>query len=156
MQILASKFFPSPTPAGLTDIPEIGSNARTNFHPTVTPGELSSVLHRLPREKSPEQDSIPNEILTSAPYLAADFADAITKCFQDGNLPLSLKEATTVMLKKECSDYILSGSYHPIALENSIAKNNKVLANRLSQLAEENDLLPWNQMGTRKKRQRCQ
>ena len=65
-----------------------------------------------------------------------------------------MKESITVILRKEGKkDYSLPGSYQPIALENTITKLiEKVLANRLTRIAEEGNLIPWNQIGARKER----
>jgi hypothetical protein len=71
-----------------------------------------------------------------------------------GTLPPSLKESTTVALRKEGKkDYSLPSSFRPIALENSLAKLvERAVTNRISDAAETHGLLPWNRMGARRQR----
>ena len=59
-----------------------------------------------------------------------------------------------IVLRKEGKkDYFLTGSYRPIALENTLAKVlEKRVADVMTEAAESCNLLPWNQMGARKKR----
>ena len=78
----------------------------------------------------------------------------MSRSFAEGSLPSRFNESTTVILRKEGKgDYTLTGSYRSIALENTLAKLvEKALANRITSVAEEHTLLPWNQMGARKDR----
>jgi len=121
----------------------------------VTNEELGVVIRRLPNRKAPGPDGIVNEVWKG---LGNDFqsalAQTITGILRSGKLPSSLKESTTVVLRKDKKkDYSLPGSYRPIALENTIAKIiEKIIANRIIREAESRGLLPWNQMGARKKR----
>jgi len=61
---------------------------------------------------------------------------------------------TTVVLRKEGkADYLIPGSYRPIALENTLSKIlEKVIADRIADMAEEHALLPQSQIGARKNR----
>jgi len=61
---------------------------------------------------------------------------------------------TTVVLWKEGkADYLIPGSYHPIALENTLSKILKrVIADCMADMAKEHALLPQSQMGARKNR----
>jgi len=57
-----------------------------------------------------------------------------------------------VLYKEEKKDYSLLGSYRPIALKNTLAKVlEKYIANIILEAAEEYKLLPWNQMGVKRK-----
>ena len=80
--------------------------------------------------------------------------EAASYCFTNGIAPESLKESITAVLRKKGKkDYSLPGSYRPIALKNTLAKVlEKHVANVMSKAAEEHRLLPWNQMGVRRKR----
>ena len=50
-------------------------------------------------------------------------------------------------------DYSLLGSYRPVALENTLGKIlEKIVAERMQEAVEAQELLPWTQMGVRKKR----
>ena len=81
-------------------------------------------------------------------------AKAISWIFRNREIPTRLKESTTIVLRKDKKkDYSLPSSYRPIALENTIAKViKKIIANRIIYEAESRGLIPWNQMGARKKR----
>ena len=83
-----------------------------------------------------------------------DLAEAASYYFTNGIALESLKESiTAVLYKKGKKDYSLLGSYRLIALENMLVKVlEKHVANIMSKAAEEHMLLPWNQMGVRRKR----
>jgi hypothetical protein len=59
-------------------------------------------------------------------------------------LPVGYRESTTITLRKEGKkDYSLLNAYRLIALENTLAKVvEKVIANRISIVAESRGLLP--------------
>jgi hypothetical protein len=59
-------------------------------------------------------------------------------------LPVGYRESTTITLRKEGKkDYSLLNAYRLIALENTLAKVvEKVIANRISTVAESRGLLP--------------
>jgi hypothetical protein len=69
----------------------------------------------------------------------------VSKLLADDMMLIRFRESTTLALRKEGKkDYSLLGSYHLIALENTLAKVvEKVLTNRLSLATEEHSLLPW-------------
>lgn len=121
----------------------------------MTREEVEGVLKRLPRGKASGPDGIPHEILSLlAPDISTGLARALSKAFAAGSITSRFKESVTLALRKDGKkDYSLPGSYRSIALENALAKvMEKVLANRISQVAETHNLLPWNQMGARKER----
>ena len=78
----------------------------------------------------------------------------MSRAFVYGELSSLYKESIIIVLRKEGKkDYSLPGSYRPISLENALAKVvEKALANRITDAAEEHNLLPWNQMGARRDR----
>ena len=56
-----------------------------------------------------------------------------------------------VLHKEGKADYLLPGSYRPIALENTLSKIlERVIADRIADMAEEYALLPQSQIGARK------
>ena len=83
-----------------------------------------------------------------------DLAEVVSYYFTNRIAPESLKESITAVLCKEGKkDYSLLGSYRPIALKNTLAKVlEKYIANIMSKAVKEHRLLPWNQMGARRKR----
>jgi hypothetical protein len=155
-QILVKKFFPEPPPADLSDIaqePQPRSTLEINKEVTVE--EVQGLLQRLPKNKAPGPDEIPNEVLqTLSSTINQGLAHAISTAFATGSLPKQYNELTTIVLRKEGKkDYSLANSYRPIALENTLAKViEKALANRITEAAEQHGLLPWNQMGARQNR----
>jgi hypothetical protein len=155
-QILAEKFFPSVGEADLSDLEGEQQGGRVlDIPPTVTKGEIDKVLLGLLSNKTPGPDGIPNEVLTAlAHVLTPHMAQAVGSCLARGALPVSYRESTTVVIRKEGKrDFSLPSSYRPIALENSLAKViEKLVADRIAKAAEEHSLLPWNQMGARKQR----
>lgn len=152
-EILTAKFFPPPT-SRRRACEEYTGDA-LNVPQEVTAEEANSLIAKLPSNKAPGPDRIPNEVLKQlSPTLDARVAYAISRVFAQGELPREMKESTTLALRKEGKkDYSLPGAYRPIALENTLAKlTEKALANRITDAAEEHHLLPWNQMGGRRDR----
>ena len=154
-EILAESFFPSGEQADLSDIDPQEDWPRLEIDPTVTKEELLKAIRGLPSRKAPGPDAIANEVLKKvAGVIAEKLAEVFTAIHKSGITPEVLKESLTVTLRKEKKqDYSLPGSYRPIALENTMAKLLEgCAARRLTQAAEEHGLLPWNQMGARRKR----
>jgi hypothetical protein len=160
-RILAEKFFPPGTQAYLGDIetqddgiPDTNS-ITLDITPEITKEELQKLIKHLPNQKAPGPDNIQNEALQQIlPDIAEELAREFSQILETGQIPLCLKESTTIVLKKEQkADYSLPGSYRPIALENTLAKLlEKVVADKITAAVEEHNLLPWNQMGARKQR----
>ena len=155
-QILAERFFPGEGLADLSDIEE-NQHITSTVHvsTSVTAEEVKEIIKETPNGRAPGPDGIPNEILKIiAPSIAEDLARAVTNLLEQGNIPEAFKESITAVIRKERkADYTLPSSYRPVALENTLAKVvERVVANRISDTAEEYNLLPWNQMGGRRKR----
>src|SRR6266567_902501 len=75
-------------------------------------------------------------------------------CFAIGYYPRLGRAITTVILRKEGkADYLILGSYRPIALENILSKILKrVITDYIIDTVEEYALLPQSQIGARKNR----
>jgi hypothetical protein len=86
--------------------------------------------------------------------LAEAIKSMIDACWAIGYHPICFRIATTVCLKKSNKgDYSQVGAWRPIALLSVVGKiAEKVVANRLRNLAEDHNLLPKQQMGGRKQR----
>jgi len=155
-RILAGKFFPAARPADLSDITsETLPERQLNLSSTVTEDTVEKAIKKLPNNKAPGPDRIPNEAIKQLrAVIQKDLAQVISNQFASGTLPQSYRESTTIALRKEGKkDYSLPSSYRPIALENTLAKLvEKILADQITEAAEEHNLLPWNQMGARKMR----
>ena len=103
------------------------------------------MVRKLPNNKAPGSDEIPNEILKiMAPVIGQGMAKASSQCLATGILPQRLKESITIVLRKEGKkDYSLPGSYRPIALKNTLAKMlEKRVADVMMEAAESHNLLP--------------
>src|SRR5204863_3572830 len=121
----------------------------------VTEDKVRDVIQKFPNRKALGPDGILNEALKIiAPIIAKELAQAITRLLQTGNIPSSYKESITAVIRKERKgDYTLLSSYRPVALENTLAKVVEwIVATKLADAAEEHNLLPWNQMGGRRRR----
>ena len=155
-ELLKEKLFPAPPQADLDDVMgDFAIREQLDIPLEVSADLVANMIAKLPNGKAAGPDGISNELLKLiAPDIKEDLAQAISKLFSTGSLPPTLKESTTVVLRKERrDDYSLPTSYRPIALENSLAKlAEKIVADRITNTLEEKNLLPWNQMGARKKR----
>jgi len=90
-------------------------------------------------------DRILNEALkTYGPLIVPWLADVARAYFVIGYYPRLRRSITTVVLRKEGKvDYLILGSYRPIALENTLSKIlEKVIADHIVDIAEEHALLP--------------
>ena len=109
--------------------------------------EIRALINSLLSNKAPGLNEIPNEVLKIlGPTIEEGLAHAISRSFARGSLPPRYNESTIVVLRKEGKgDYTLISSYRLIALENILVKLvEKALANRITSVAEEYALLPWN------------
>jgi hypothetical protein len=145
-KILAGKFFPITGNADLSDIiaEEQPERRQVDVTPNISPEEISELVRKLPNNKAPGPDEIPNEILKIVvPETAQSLAKASSQCLAGGMMPRQLKESITIVLRKEGKkDYSLPGSYRPIALKNSLAKVlEKRVANVMAEAAESHNLL---------------
>ncbi|KAI1007292.1 hypothetical protein K3495_g934 [Podosphaera aphanis] len=131
-KILQEKFFPNRVEADLSDITANWHRKRTiEVRAEVTPAKLEDLLRQLPTGKSPGPDEIPNEILKlMLPEWKSEMAPAITATLH------------------RRPDYSVPSSYRPIALENTLAKLvEKVVTDRIATAAEEDNIIPWVQIG---------
>ena len=95
--------------------------------------------------KALRPDGIPNKALkTCGPLITFWLADVAKACFAIGHYPRLGKAMTTVVLCKEGKvDYSIPGSYHFIALENTLSKIlKKVIMDCMTNMAEKHALLP--------------
>jgi hypothetical protein len=155
-ELLREQLFPHPPRPDLSDIPDNWEpTSQLTISPEVSADQAARAIAGLPSGKAAGLDGIPNEVLKAlAPDIKEDLARAISELFSKGSLPSTYKESLTAVLRKEQKDdYSLPGSYRPIALQNSLAKLvEKIVADRITEVVEKENLLPWNQMGARKKR----
>src|SRR6266702_7505238 len=98
-------------------------------------------------------DGIPNKALkTYRPLIAPWLADIAKVYFIIGYYLRLRRAIITVILYKEGKvDYLLLGSYRPIALENTLSKIlERIIIEYIADIAKEHTLLPQSQIGARK------
>jgi hypothetical protein len=150
--LLAGHFFPEPKPADLSDLQGTRYPEPFPVSPEVTEEEILGILKRLPPNKAPGPDRIPNTFLKACKHtLAPTLARLFTACLQKQYHPNPFKHSITVVLRKpQKPDYTKAGAYRPIALLNTLAKVlEAVAARRISKEAEQRKLLLDSQIGVR-------
>ena len=152
---LAQKFFPQSTAtiddlADTTPLPTLTGQATTSID------EVRQVLRRTSDWKAPGNDSIPNGVLNAMDMeLAARLCMIVDASWQLGHFPAIFKEAKTVVIPKvgREKDQQDPKAWRPIALLPTIGKAiEKLMANRIRDIAETADLLSFAQHGNRKGR----
>ena len=80
---------------------------------------------------------------TYSPLIVLLLADIVRVCFTIGYYLRLRRSITIVILYKEGkSDYLITGSYHPIVLENTLSKVlERVIINYIADIAKEYTLL---------------
>ena len=80
-------------------------------------------MNKLPKDKASGSDNIINKVLCIVTLIILkDLVQAVIDYLNTG-LPNGLKESFTFVLQKEGKkDYLLPGTYKPIALKNILAK----------------------------------
>ncbi|KAI0995359.1 hypothetical protein K3495_g12824 [Podosphaera aphanis] len=154
--IMAHHFFPQPVAIDTRDIDESTyPEDLPNISDVITQIKIKEILQKLPSDKAPSPDEIPNRFLKCCePSLSKVLAELFNACLIVSYHPKMFKKSTTIVLRKpQKPRYDTPKSYRPIALLNTISKLlEKLVANRISKAAEDFNLLPEEQMGARPKR----
>jgi len=157
VETLRQKFFPTPPEPDMEDT--IGFEYRPEWPTTqrIEDAEVQRVVRKLKSKKAPGPNEVPNEMIKSCEdILTPHLGRLFNACLEQGVHPKIYKRAKTIVLKKpgkKVGDYAEAKAYRPIALLDTIGKVfEKILALRLSALAEDRMLLPRAQMGARKGR----
>jgi exonuclease III len=155
LQALGRKFFPEPILADTSDIGLSEYPDPLEISEKIQEKEIHEALRHVAEDKAPGPDQIPNRILKDiktwlTPHLLRIFNASI----RNGYHPKAWKASITIVLRKEDKgDYTSIDSYRPIALLNTMGKLLEIIiARKISELAETNNLLPETQMGARKSR----
>lgn len=151
-EVLAGHFFPPPRQVDLSDMLNTTLPPQFQMEEGITEEDVRAALRRLPANKAPGPDSIPNTMLKKcSDSLSPLLSRIFSACLDIGYHPLPFKESTTVVLRKpQKPDYTKPGAYRPIALLNTMAKTlEAIVARRMSKEAEARGLLPQSQMGAR-------
>jgi len=105
---------------------------------------MARTISRLLNNIALGPDRILNKALKTYRLLIAPWlADVARVCFTIGYYPRLGRSIMTVVLRKEGkADYLIPGSYRPIALENTLSKIlEKVIADHIADIAKEYALL---------------
>ena len=150
---LLHEFFP---PAPTVEAEDENQIASTPLPcPLLTEEEIEKALRRAKPWKAAGDDGLPAGLWQQLwPVLKDAIVQLFRKSIQDGVLPNSWKSARIVPLRKpDKPDYTLAKAYRPISLLPTLSKVlESIVAERISFLAEEHNLLPQNHFGARKRR----
>jgi hypothetical protein len=150
--ILADHLFPPPVRADLADIEGYSYPPELPMGQEVTTDEILSILNHIALDKAPGPDSIPNRLLRKCRYVLAEpLAKLFQDCLQRSYHPTPFRHSRMVVLRKPRKPiYDVAKAYGPIALLNTIGMVlEKIMARRVSALAEEHNLLPTTPMSAR-------
>jgi len=150
--ILAEQFFPPPAAADLSDIPGFEYQEPKETRMEVEEGDIIAALKGLAPDKAPGPTKITNRFLkTCGEQLAPLLARIFNRCLEIGYHPKPFKDSITVVLRKpQKPSYTTAKAYRPIALLDTIGKLlERIVATRLSAIAEATGMLPEGQMGAR-------
>lgn len=146
--------FPPPPTAERPDWTNYQSSRRWEW-PPLTPEELQHACSSKIKSKSPGPDGITQEIITRAYEAIPEvFLKVYSKMINIGYHPKRWKEATGAILPKPNKpDYSVPKAYRIITLLNCLGKvGERIMAQRLSFLAETTNLLHHSQIGGRLKK----
>ncbi len=152
---LRETHFPAPLGADLEDIAEVEYLSPMPGGGDLTEAEVYSSMRRPSQDKAPGINGIPDRFLRAVySELEEEIRHLFQGCFEIGYHPRKFKEANTVILKKpQKENYADPNSYRPIALLDTLGKMfETVIAARLRDCAEANNLLPEEQTGARQGR----
>lgn len=155
-QAFRAKFFPLPPDAGLTDIEGYVYPQQLPGQDQLTVEEIKRAIRLLKASRTPGLTGIPHLILQrSLEVTAVPITELFQACISLGYYLLEFKKARTVALRKQGGnrDYTQVASYRPVALLETLGKAlERIVAERLTSLAEEHKLLLEFQMGSCPKR----
>lgn len=154
-EILNAKFFPPPPQTSLEDIGSYAYPPAVAQNEDITQEEIKQAIRRPKADKAPGISQIPNRILQAGlTELLPSLTNLFNTCREFTYHPKAFKKANIIVLKKpRKADYTEAKAYRPIALLDTMGKAlETIYANRLSNLAEEHNLLPKEHMGARRKR----
>ncbi len=152
IRLLRKECFPQPPDADLADIETARYPQPLQDKGGVTPEEIGEAIWKLKPDKAPGTDVITNRVVKLAHNLiGVEWARLFSACLELGYHPRAFRTAITVVLRKPGKpDYSDPAAYRPIALLNTIGKVlEAIMARRISDLAEDANLLPDEQYGAR-------
>lgn len=145
IQILRERFFPPPQMVDLEDISMAYYFASLLNSMKFTLKEVAAAIQKPKPNKAPGMNKILNRFLRQVlKVFLPHFAHLFQACINHRYHPKEFWIVNTIVLKKpKKKNYLLAGLYCSIALLNILDKVLKtILAQRLSTLAENNNLFP--------------
>ncbi|KAJ1524620.1 hypothetical protein ONE63_011104 [Megalurothrips usitatus] len=117
-----------------------------------TAEELESEIKKLKVKKAPGADGIPNAAIKHLPpKIVQQTAVIFNECLKKSYFPSIWKTATIQPIPKPGKDPTLPASHRPISLLSNLGKLlERIIAKRLTEYLEENDLLNVQQYGFRR------
>ncbi|KAL4125873.1 hypothetical protein QTP88_010110 [Uroleucon formosanum] len=114
-----------------------------------TPGEIKTIIKRLPNKKSPGHDNITNLMYKKLPNKAIMFMTSLfNSLLRLGHFPENWKKAIIILIKKPGKDKSDPDSYRPISLLTSLSKIfEKVILSILQNYLNCTDTIPKFQFG---------
>jgi hypothetical protein len=155
---LRKVFFPNPPDADTNDIPPPDQDHDTHypapvaFNSNITEQQIERAISKLNPNKALGPDGITNRILKkNLGILKGHICTMVQTSLDTGHFPSPFKNTITIVLRKPSKpDYRKASAYRPIALENTIGKIiESVIAEIISYLVEEHQLIPANHFGGR-------
>lgn len=156
--LLAERFFPNP-PADLSDLdgPQQLPTSSFAIKKEVTSSEVAAILRNTAAWKSPGEDLLPVGFLRACGQPVYDvLATLISKSFELAYYPKRFRSARVAIIpkpNKTKAEKQTPGGWRPIALLSTVGKViEAAMTERITGVAEANNLLPHGQMGNRTKR----
>lgn len=117
----------------------------------INPSEITDILRSIRPFKAPGEDQIVNILLKKLPPRATEFlSDIFNDCFDSGFWPNHFRNAKVVAIPKPHKNGREIQNYRPISLLNSVGKIfEKMVLNRITKFADDNNLFNPNQFGFR-------
>ncbi|RFU26788.1 hypothetical protein B7463_g9554, partial [Scytalidium lignicola] len=157
-EMLMRTFFP-PQPEPEVNLQDPGSEDNNNTSDMscspISEEEVQEAIFSSNPRKAPGPDGIPFRAWQELWPVAKEWIVALyQKSFELGHVPTTWREAKIVVIRKPGKpDYTIPKAYRPISLLQTIGKGlEKVIARRISEYLERNNLLPRTQFGARPRR----
>jgi len=112
--------------------------------PYSSPNEISDIIKKLPKRKSPGHDLMTNTILKNLPRKAITYLSILFNfLIKIGYFPIEWKLATIIFFKKPGKDNSIPSNYRPISLLSSVSKIfEKITHSRLTNCLNAINVIP--------------
>uniref|UniRef100_A0A2M4CS98 Putative retrovirus-related pol polyprotein from type-1 retrotransposable element n=1 Tax=Anopheles darlingi TaxID=43151 RepID=A0A2M4CS98_ANODA len=154
LKVIVAKLFPTHEPTAWPPTPYADDHESVAAEIRISNEEVMEIGRKLPANKAPGPDGIPNVAVKTAIREAPDmFRVVLQKLLEEGHFPDKWKRQKLVLLPKPGKPPGEASSYRPICLIDTVGKLlEKVILNRLSRYTEGENGLSERQFGFRKGR----